>query len=412
MALFRRALLDHGVYIISSRKHGSSKAPMWSARNGAEIKSFRSIMSADRGFKAFKNVGDKEKTKRILSEAGIQTPVGIPVDRENLEESWLQYQQSVGARAVVKPKAGSHGRGITMGVESFSDFVDAISTINGDALLEKELVGNDYRVVTIGNDVVACTQRLPANVCGNGVDTIRKLIAEKNKRRALNPSTCRYLLTITDETIRFLERQGYDIDDVPVEGEVVNLVAVANLGAGGDAINRTLEIHSGFVEICASLPNLFGDPEILGIDILAEDISTEPEGQDWAVLEINANPDIDLQRWPSDSNRLAVDTALVKHHFPTVARASKMAMDLCYAPGDGGESVMKKVQRKALELGIHGYGKCGQIEWSLHLVGTEAAIHYFVEWLGLIDPKMKFIRSKPSPPPVAEVQRGFSLEKA
>ena len=49
--------------------------------------------------------------------------------------------------------------------------------------MEKHIDGDDYRAFVLDGQVLAVAKRIPANIVGNGSDTIQQLIDAKNKQR-------------------------------------------------------------------------------------------------------------------------------------------------------------------------------------------------------------------------------------
>ena len=239
VALFRRALTEYGVEIMPVGNNPTDPAPLWGARFEGCVKTFRSVMTSDQGYKTFRAVGDKAWTKRKLDESGVKTPLGVSVDKEHLEESFRRLGHEA-LPGVVKPKAGSHGRNVSLNIHTFEEFREAIGRIDGDAIFEREIHGNDYRILTAGSKVVAATLRKPANVTGDGARTIEQLIRQKNVARSANPSLCRCPIEIDEETLSLLEHKGLTLNDTPARGQNIQLKRVANIGAGGDSMELSV----------------------------------------------------------------------------------------------------------------------------------------------------------------------------
>ncbi|NLC03669.1 MAG: ATP-grasp domain-containing protein [Tissierellia bacterium] len=124
---------------------------------------------------------DKALTKSLLSSMGIPVAEGYPV--HTLEEA-ISVANSIGYPVVVKPLVGNHGRGITTNITCESELQMALNKskeICESSIVEKYLLGFDYRILVINGKFVAATHREPAFVIGNGRDTIEALINEINK---------------------------------------------------------------------------------------------------------------------------------------------------------------------------------------------------------------------------------------
>jgi D-alanine-D-alanine ligase-like ATP-grasp enzyme len=72
---------------------------------------------------------------------------------------------------VVKPARGEQGQGITVGVRTEDELIEAVELARRfceDVLLEEIVEGEDLRVLVIGGEVVAAAVRRPATVRGTG----------------------------------------------------------------------------------------------------------------------------------------------------------------------------------------------------------------------------------------------------
>ncbi len=111
---------------------------------------------------------DKAVTKQLLSAAGIPVPEGIVA--HDAAAAVAAYDR-LGGTVVVKPVFGNHGRDVFI-VETAEEASTAFAVISrtraGSALVEDYVPGTDYRVLVIGDQVVAA-ELSPAQVTGDGV---------------------------------------------------------------------------------------------------------------------------------------------------------------------------------------------------------------------------------------------------
>ena len=87
----------------------------------------------------------------------------------------------------------------------------------------------------------------------------------------------------------FVKAQGFAIDGVPPEGEMVLLVATGNMSTGGISIDRTWEAHEDNIEIAEEAARVVG-LDVAGIDFLAPDITLPVRETGGAIVEVNAAP--------------------------------------------------------------------------------------------------------------------------
>ena len=111
---------------------------------------------------------DKQLTRQLLSDAGIPVPEGQPV--ESAAEAW-EVAQDLGLPVVVKPQFGNHGRGVTTNLSTQEEVTAAYENARleeSTIVCERYLLGDDYRLLVVGNRMVAAALRQPALVFGDG----------------------------------------------------------------------------------------------------------------------------------------------------------------------------------------------------------------------------------------------------
>ncbi|MFN5725092.1 MAG: cyanophycin synthetase family protein, partial [Betaproteobacteria bacterium] len=118
---------------------------------------------------------DKDLTKHLLQSAAVPVPIGAPAATP--EEAWA-IAQRVGLPVVIKPQDGSQGRGVTVNITTReqSDAAFATAAEIGDVLVEKFLPGSDFRLLVVGERLVAAARRDPPFVIGDGKHSVRELV--------------------------------------------------------------------------------------------------------------------------------------------------------------------------------------------------------------------------------------------
>jgi cyanophycin synthetase len=132
---------------------------------------------------------DKELTKKLLDAAGVPVPLGRVVS--DPDDAWAAAQE-IGLPVVIKPKDGNQGKGVTVNVttrEQLDAGFHAASEFRDDIMVERYLPGHDYRLLVIGNKLVAAARRDPPHVVGDGVHTVRQLVDPSTRTRAAAAAT-------------------------------------------------------------------------------------------------------------------------------------------------------------------------------------------------------------------------------
>ena len=188
---------------------------------------------------------DKELTRILLSEAGVPVPEGHPV--ENLESA-QQAAKDIGAPVVVKPQYGNQGKAVSTNLITAAEIAtayEAALNIDSSILVEKHIEGDDYRLLVVGDKMVAASRRDPAQVIGDGLSTIRELVEKANEdpRRSNGHATSMTHMKINTVVESTLAQQGYTAESIPGKNAIVLIRRNANLSTGGTATDVTKLVH-------------------------------------------------------------------------------------------------------------------------------------------------------------------------
>ena len=225
--------------------------------------------------------------KPFYSKAWSET-IGIPYDADAAYE----YAKELSFPVVVKPNSGSQGQNVSVASnrKELERCLRATFAQDRVALVQKRLIGRDYRVVVLDDAVISAYERIPLNVVGDGKNSVRELI--KKKERAFVRSGRDTRIPPEDPAIlRKLAQVGLHLDSVPSKGEQVFLRDNANLSTGGDSVDVTDRIHPDFSAIAIAMTREMG-LRLCGVDLMI-DRSIEEAPASYHVLEVNSAPGLD-----------------------------------------------------------------------------------------------------------------------
>ncbi|AKU21147.1 cyanophycin synthetase [Massilia sp. NR 4-1] len=260
---------------------------------------------------------DKELTKKLLDAAGVPVPIGRSVD--SAEEAWAVAQE-IGLPVVVKPKDGNQGKGVTVNVTTKEQIDAAFATareFRDDILVERFLAGHDFRLLVIGNKLVAAARRDPPHVVGDGKHSVRELvdIVNADPRRGSGHSTSLTKIRFDDIALARLKLQGLEADSVPAQGQRVILRNNANLSTGGTATDVTDDVHPDVAARAVEAAQMIG-LDICGVDVVCDSVLRPIEEQNGGVVEVNAAPGLRMHLSPSYGKGRAVGEAIIGTMFP------------------------------------------------------------------------------------------------
>ncbi|MEV6928675.1 cyanophycin synthetase [Dactylosporangium sp. NPDC051485] len=252
--------------------------------------------------------GDKELTRGLLGEAGIPVADGGAAD--SVEEALALFDE-LGPPVVVKPRGGRQGRHVYLGLDT-EDAVRAAyaaaAADGGGVVVERQLDGCDYRVLTVGGEIVAAAERVAAHVIGDGRTDVAGLVERANEdpRRGAGHDRALTRLAVDAVAETLLRRQGLTLRDVPEPGRTVWLRDNANLSTGGTSVDVTRRVHPSVADLCRRVAGLVG-LDIAGIDLRLPDIAAElPLGRG-GVIEVNAAPGLRMHLEQHDVGAAIVD---------------------------------------------------------------------------------------------------------
>jgi cyanophycin synthetase len=94
-----------------------------------------------------------------------------------VDEAWA-VAQKVGLPVVVKPQDGNQGKGVTVNITDRAQLEEAYKNAAdyGTVMVERFLPGQDFRLLVVGDQLVAAARREPPQVLGDGERTVRELV--------------------------------------------------------------------------------------------------------------------------------------------------------------------------------------------------------------------------------------------
>jgi cyanophycin synthetase len=259
---------------------------------------------------------DKELTKKLLAAAGVPVPQGRSV--KDMDDAWVAACE-IGLPVVVKPQDGNQGKGVTVNIterEQLNKAYEVASSFRDDVLVEKYMPGNDFRLLVVGDKLVAAARRDPPKVVGDGVHTITQLMDQVNldPRRGTGHATSLTKMRIDDIARACLDGQGFTPDSIPSKGARVNLRNNANLSTGGSATDVTDDVHPEVAARAIAAAHMVG-LDICGVDLVCDSILKSIEEQGGGIVEVNAAPGLRMHLAPSFGKGRAVGEAIISSMF-------------------------------------------------------------------------------------------------
>ncbi len=285
---------------------------------GVHTRRIRATVTSETTLIGAEMARDKDEAAATLERAGLPTP------------SWrlattgaeaLAHGRALGYPVVIKPVDGHHGRGVTLDITGDDGAAAAFdravaSSRRRQAIVQRQVPGRDHRLLVIGGRLVACAERVPAGVVGDGTSTIAALVDRENAdpRRGEGHALELTRIQIDAAADAVLAAQGLTQEDVPAAGRRVELANGANLSTGGTSIDRTDAVHpsvAATAELAARVVGL----DVAGIDLVTTDIGRPLADTGGAIIELNAGPGFRMHTRPTVGRGRNVGGAVLDHLF-------------------------------------------------------------------------------------------------
>lgn len=289
---------------------------------GVHQKRIQATTTANTNMIAVDIAGNKHATKTLLGDMGVPVPKGYRLRSEEELEDTLER---IGFPVVIKPLDGNHGKGATVGIKSFEDAMVAwekAKEYSRWVIVEKQLIGADYRALVVNNRLIAVAERVPAHVTGDGKQTIQQLIDETNAdpRRGYGHENVLTEIDVDSQTLRCIKKAGYELASVLPKGEKVYLKTTANISTGGTAIDVTDEVHPENVFLFERIARIIG-LDVAGVDIIAPNVSEPLHENGGGIIEVNAAPGFRMHLAPSEGIGRNVAEHVIDMLFPPGSEA-------------------------------------------------------------------------------------------
>ena len=266
---------------------------------------------------------DKEETNRILSR------LGLPVPKQRLVQTAdraVSAAERIGYPVVTKPYNGNHGRGVSIALATEEEVRTGFARAqehSRSVIVESFITGHDHRMLVVNGELVAVSKREPGKVVGDGVHTIRQLIATVNAdpRRGIGHEKVLTQIELDEQALGILAKLNYTAESIPPAGEDVYLRLTANLSTGGTAADMTDVVHPDNAEMAVRAIQAIG-LDIGGVDFLTPDITQSYKDVGGAVCEVNAAPGFRMHTSPSEGRPRDAAGKVIDMLFPKNAAST------------------------------------------------------------------------------------------
>lgn len=251
--------------------------------------------------KSLKISNNKYQTESLLRKKNIQTTKSNIFNQDDYFKA-KNFVEKYNEYLVIKPNLLSGGRGITLEVNN-NNFEQAWDVaINAcidekkktEILVQEQLEGIESRFIVINGEFQSAMLRVPANVIGDGKNTINELIDMKNLERKKNPHLKRLPIKKDYQTVYLLSLQNKNLEYIPKNNEIIFLRQSSNVSQGGDNYEISHLVSKRMIELSELSVQAIPGLNTAGIDILYTSF-TDPSPK---VLEVNPAANLRMHHYP------------------------------------------------------------------------------------------------------------------
>lgn len=316
---------------------------------GSRQKSVQATVSSQTSYLAVERSCDKEMTKLLLEQAGMPVPEGRVIDNP---EAMQKAAEELGYPLVLKPLKGRQGQAVLTNLQNAGQLETAYNFARKEFpdydtyILERFFPGRDYRFTVVGGKLAAVSLRQPPYVTGDGVSSIRDLIARENSNPLRGKGHEKPMTEIPLEQAEcYLGKTGFALDDIPAAGLQVQVIGNANLSTGGSSEDVTARVHPSYAELAVRAAEAIG-LDIAGVDIISDNIAGPYRAGHGCILEVNAAPGIRMHQHPSLGEPRDVGGAIVDYLF---ADRREAAIPLAAVTGTNGKTTTVRLLAHLLQ---------------------------------------------------------------
>ncbi len=271
---------------------------------------------------------NKTVTKKILHQHGFRVPKGE--EFQTIEQALRSYDLFSTKPFVVKPKTTNYGLGISIFKEgaNYEDYQKAITLAfkeDSSVLIEEFINGTEYRFFVLNDQVYAVLLRVPANVKGDGKHTIEELVIQKNRDplRGRDHRTPLESIQLGELENLMLKGQGYRMDSIPENDEIIYLRENSNISTGGDSIDVTDQIPNDYKKIAVDAVSALG-VKICGIDLIIENTEVPAANKNaYGIIEANFNPSMYMHIYPYKGKSRRLTMHIIHYLFPELLQSQE-----------------------------------------------------------------------------------------
>jgi len=275
---------------------------------GKRILLERKISITRNSFVSGKFTSCKDITHKLLLSYGLPSPRSEFFFKKTFVASQAKKQlDNLKYPIVIKDSTGSNSVGVFPFILNKTEAFRLLQRKIGkyrNMIAQEMVFGKEYRILVLGEKVIAALQMVPPYVVGDGKSTLRKLISEKQKKTASRTK-------FDNKFKQILTDQEVTLSSIIPKNKTIYLKKSSCLAEGGETRDVTDLVNDEVRKICVSASKVVGK-YLVGIDIMCQDVAKIPTKNSFYILEINGKPDLYIHYSPTQGKPRNVVKDIIK----------------------------------------------------------------------------------------------------
>jgi len=226
---------------------------------------------------------NKPLSNTIFKNNNIPVPDHYIIDNTN--KYYYLNEFNIKFPCVLKPVDGMQGTDVYTFIktkEQFSQILNNLLNKYTKIMFENQVYGDNYRIFVFNNKIMDIIKREQPFIIGNNIDTVEKLIIEKNKSQLKKK-----LFPIKKIDWDYIKEQGYTKKSIPEKNKKIFVTNTINFHNGANPVRIDLENVPEINKNMFIKAHKLIDLECSGIDYMSENIYIPYNVNDGHIIEIN-----------------------------------------------------------------------------------------------------------------------------
>jgi len=234
---------------------------------------------------AYNFVSSKGVPVPFTKQLGIEDEIDI-AEAEQLIEKYKPL--------VVKPDDSSSSKGLMLNITNTQQLQIALSNARAvkksNVLIQQQVDGEEIRFLVAEGEVVAALLRQTPRVIGDGLHSVKELLAIENEQRR---SLVFPYISYPQLSSSIIDAAFFSDERILTEGETLELSRATMIRNGCSVYEVLSEVHPSYIQHIKELSKDL-DSAFYVVDFLVKDYRTEARPDNYWFLEFNTSPALKL----------------------------------------------------------------------------------------------------------------------